>query len=420
MQRFVLTLFVASLMIVGGYTTAVAQHGHHHGHGHHHHGHHHHGYFGGGGLGYYSNFSVVSPGFGAFGIGRGPSYLSFGWDGPGLNYYYGPVGGYITPPIYSGYPGYSYFNPGYGAYGPAAAAGLPVAYPPLPPQLVNPIPVQPDVQIARPDVRLPAAAQAQIDPIPRQTNAEAKLRSLRVQTQGDEWFAKQNYLQAQARYKQAIAEAPDLAEPRFRLGYALAALGYFPQAAAEFKRGMKLDPTWPVTGDKLDTLYGKQNGMAKESMLHKAALWVQEDVRDPDRLFLMGALLHFNNDRDRSQPFLLAANQVSGSPEYVQAFLKAQARDANAGGNSPAPNAMPRQNAVVPEPLPLAPAVRPTTPAPRPQFSPPQVARPQYAPRPEKPVVTAPPAAASEQSGPLLIAPQSTPPAAEDDSADER
>lgn len=396
MQRFHCVRFLGALSLtvlasLGVSGTAAAQHGHGHGGHHHHHG----GYggFGGyGGYGAYGGFSIVSPGFGAF---YGPGYASYGWGGSGLNYYRGPIGGYITPPVYSGYPGYSYFNPGFGLYGPAGAAGLPVAYPTLPP--TPPFPSAPVIgpPVAGAIPRVPVG-QAQVDPVPRQTNAEAKMRSLRVQAQGDEWFQKQNFLQAQSRYKQAIAEAPDRAEPHFRLGFSLAALGYYAQAAAEFKRGMSIDPRSPETGEKLDRLYGDRNGMAKTAMLTKAALWVQEDVRDPDRLFVMGVLLHFNDDPARSQPFLKAASQVTGSADYVQAFLRAQAQ-----GPVPGPDAAPVATPdAAPVPLPDADD--------KPVSAPVAVLRaPRLPPR-----ATVPPAAAAEEeeSGPVLIVPGSNTP----------
>jgi hypothetical protein len=56
------------------------------------------------------------------------------------------------------------------------------------------------------------------------------------------------------------------------------------------------------------------------------AAWVREDIRDPSRLFLMGVLLHFNDDPDKSRTFFEAASALAPEPMYAQAFLEAEDR----------------------------------------------------------------------------------------------
>ncbi|HEY2249629.1 MAG TPA: hypothetical protein VGH74_01165, partial [Planctomycetaceae bacterium] len=163
------------------------------------------------------------------------------------------------------------------------------------------------------------------------TTTDALRRSIRYQAQGDEWFGKQNYLQAYGHYKDAISAAPLRPEPHFRKAMALVATTNYSLAVEEMKRSMRLDPTWPQTGPQLDALFGADNLLSKNAVLHKVAAWVREDIRDPDRLFLMGVLLHFNDDVDKSHTFFEAASALSPVPMYAQAFLDAEDGEHAAG-----------------------------------------------------------------------------------------
>jgi hypothetical protein len=272
------------------------------------------------------------------------SNMGFG----GLNWFYGPLGGYtpyVTPYGYTTY-GYPNFGPYY-SYVPLAPVtrqtrpywigGNPFANgqgqagngaglnrPAAPQQL----PAQP--------------AQVNVPVVPKANSNDALRRSVRLQGVGDEYFAKQDYLQAYANYKQALSVAPSRIEPRFRMALALAATTHYGQAVDEMKRGLRMNPDWPRTGASLDELFGEDNILAKNAVLHKVATWVREDIRDPDRLFLIGVLLHFNDDGDKSHQFFEAASALSPIPTYAQAFLDAEdaaaevrpadARGANAGG----------------------------------------------------------------------------------------
>ncbi len=295
------------------------------------------------------------------------SNLGFG----GLNYYYGPIGGY-TPYISTPYATTSYGYPNFGPY---------YSYIPMAPVLRQRRPFLTDptlfddaaIEAAKQQA---AAAQPQPPPQPRQTNAkifgkqpspDALRRSLRYQAQGDEWFAKSNYLQAYGHYKDAVKAAPGRAEPRFRMALALAATTNYSLAVDEIKRAMKIDSDWPLRGASLDELWGADNILSKNAVLHKLAAWVREDIRDPDRLFLMGVFLHFNDDTDKSHTFFEAAYELSPNPVYAQAFLEAEdGLRANRPAEEPRPSP-PDDDAAAPQPpvpalLPKLPAA-PTTPA---------------------------------------------------------
>jgi tetratricopeptide (TPR) repeat protein len=296
------------------------------------------------------------------------SNLGFG----GLNYYYGPIGGY-TPYISTPYANTSYGYPNFGPY---------YSYVPLAPVLRQRRPFVTD-QTLFDDAAIAAAKQQaaapqpQPAPQPRQTNAkifgkepspDELRRSIRYQALGDEWFAKSNYLQAYGHYKDAVKNAPGRAEPRFRMAMALAATTNYSLAVDEIKRAMKIDPDWPMKGASLDQLWGADNNLSKNAVLHKLAAWVREDIRDPDRLFLMGVFLHFNDETDKSHTFFETAYELSPNPMYAQAFLEAEdGLRANRPAETPRPNP-PDDDAVGPQPpapalLPKRPAAAPAAPA---------------------------------------------------------
>jgi hypothetical protein len=128
------------------------------------------------------------------------------------------------------------------------------------------------------------------------------------------------YAQAHAAYRQAGRYAQERAIPRFRSGMALMAMNRFPEALGELKRGLQIDPTWPETGEALDAIYGVHT-LAKLSMKHRVANWVRRDVRDPDRLFLLGVVLHFDLD-ERAGAVFESALRLGGRGEHLTAFLR--------------------------------------------------------------------------------------------------
>lgn len=309
------------------------------------------------GYGYRSGYS--SYGFPGFGYSRF-GYSGYGYGGFG--YYNGPVGGYGNPyaPYGYGYPPYGYPN-----YGPN------YTYIPAAPVVIQPNPVwpgqnpfdNPAIQEWLPQPGAGAVPNQQPVPQPPQenpavilkpSNGEARRSAVRLQAQGDEWFQKHNFIQAYARYKQAAAATPDLAEPRLRMALALAAMNDFSLAATELKRALRIDPTLPATADRLDILYGEGGGIAKNSLLHKLQEWVREDIRDPDRLFVIGAILYLDDDVDHATPFLQAAAKLAGSPSHVQAFLRPVVQ---AGAQGVPQRVVPAVRPPAPEIDKLAPAV---------------------------------------------------------------
>ncbi|MCH9654858.1 MAG: hypothetical protein K0U86_00110 [Planctomycetes bacterium] len=152
----------------------------------------------------------------------------------------------------------------------------------------------------------------------------ARELSLRNQVKGDEYFKKQDYRRAYDRYKLAASLTKDIATPHFKKGFALVALKQYKRAAFEFKQGLILDPSWPVTGESLTALYGVDNVIAKDSLLHQVAEWVKEDIRDPERLFVFGVVLHFNGQVEQATDVIRTAARLAGRGDHFLAFLDPQ------------------------------------------------------------------------------------------------
>jgi hypothetical protein len=278
--------------------------------------------------------SIGLPGYGAIGGGYVQpitQYPPFGVTSiGGLNIGYGAVGGYLPYGVYAngpwtpgavGYyqpvgpaPGYIPADPNWNAAGPF---NNPVIQEWLP---ENQRAAAVDAQARQ--AAIPQAVQPRvIEPQPRVSNLEAKRRSIKFEALGDEAFNRRDWADAYARYKQAVEQAPDRLPARSKLAYTMTLQGAFSLAATEFKRIATQDPDWPVTGVSLEQAYGPNSELMRASVMQRVSAWVREDIRDPDRLFLLGALLHFNKESDKGAEFLRMAAQLTQGAPYVMAFF---------------------------------------------------------------------------------------------------
>ncbi|QDU49999.1 tetratricopeptide repeat protein [Gimesia panareensis] len=457
-MRYILILSAACLFV--GYSNpAEAQH-HHGAHGHYHsyhgHGHSYPRYYG-------SNWA--SPGWSVSG-NNGSVYFNFAFPGntyygnPWGPYFYNRFGYYSTNAFVAGNPvlspygyslnGFSPILPGQGFSPPTVYpySNVPGTLPLTNPGTVSNQPlnnaVQQDLQRWNdPDWRPEPSRKIQKYIVP--STRHARELSLRNQVKGDEYFQKLDYRRAYERYKFAASLAKDVATPHFKKGFALVALKQYDRAAYEFKQGLVLDPNWPVTGESLTELFGPENAIARDSMVHQVAEWVKEDIRDPERLFVFGVMLHFNGQTEQAHDVIETAARLAGRGDHFLAFLdpkvqqagqqKIQQKNQIVGGHvvnpahtrppafekksQPQPVAQPlgpKRTAPISGPLPPPPAVKQPAasqpkhgkpvPKPLPQINnlglPPL---PQAAGTPGAPLIPAPEPAKSQQT-PLLIPPK--------------
>jgi hypothetical protein len=88
----------------------------------------------------------------------------------------------------------------------------------------------------------------------------------------------------------------------------------------EFKRSLDLDPTLPQSGETFSTIFGADSKVMQSQVIPVVSDWAREDLRDTDRLFLLGLLLHFDED-PRGSEIMEAALRTPGANDYFLAFV---------------------------------------------------------------------------------------------------
>ncbi len=170
---------------------------------------------------------------------------------------------------------------------------------------------------------VPRAPVAAIPPRPGLADAgqKAAMSAWKYVGFGDALFADRKYSDAYIRYRKAARAAPEVADIYFRQGYALLAMGHYDLAAKALKRGLEINPAWALSDFDPDEFYG---GDVAAKASHLAALSQAEtkDPRNPDLLFLLGVLLHFDGQAGKAIPYFERAAQLNvGNDDHIEAFL---------------------------------------------------------------------------------------------------
>lgn len=301
----------------------------------------------------YSTYGSHSRGRHFHGPALAPGYGYHGYSG--LSYGVGcynqfpfGIGHSSYSSVYYGVPGFSvgYSAPLFGNYGFGGGYGYSGWGAPIysaPPIFVNPQPAMPELpQWMLDEAHVDNNRGEQIKPISQThrsliqpSTPEALLRSVRLQAAGDRLFANLDYLAAGKTYAKSVQAAPDRPEPYVRLAMAKAARGDFRTAVAFLKQMTDVDPKYPSRADSLDQLFGPQNGISKLQLKQRVADWTKVDVRDTDRIFLLGIVLFLDGD-ERFRTLLDTALKLDGEQLYLRAFLDAEpARDKTAPAPTP-------------------------------------------------------------------------------------
>lgn len=315
-------------------------------------------------MGYGSGFSVSSGGFssGYYRSGfYGAGYSPWGWTPSVYPVYSGVIVQQTTMPI-----DLTIVNAN---RDPAFARPRVVVVDPFQPKQRNMLDVVQQHAERRENLPLPADESTVARTVSGSSRA-GRERSKKFQAEGDHWLHEGQNIKAYLRYLEAQREAEDRGEVYFRQAFVLVAMGRYSHAVSKLKRGLQIDPQSARTGQTLDAVYGVENVDHKVDYLQRVADWANADVRDPDRLFLMGVLLHFDED-SRASEFLNAAGTLSGRGQHIQAFLQAP--------GSP-PKEAPIAAAAKRRDLPPPPAPRDEPPVPIEEVRQPQLVKPQPAP----------------------------------------
>ncbi len=156
--------------------------------------------------------------------------------------------------------------------------------------------------------------------VERGTNSQAVTRAWKLIAFGDARFARQEYSDANQRYRDASRTAPQLADAWFRQGFAMIAIGRYDLAVAAIRRGLKLNPNWAKSDFNLKELYGPDDAIknAHRDALAEAA---EANPNDADLLFLLGVHLYFDGQIDRAKKFFARAKEFAGvDADHLNAF----------------------------------------------------------------------------------------------------
>jgi tetratricopeptide (TPR) repeat protein len=246
-------------------------------------------------------------------------------------------------------------------------------------------------------------------PVLKPSTPEQQQRSLRHMATADQQFKIGHYAGAALEYRRAIADAEDLPDNYFGLGFALAAQGRYDEAVQQWKYGLMLDSSWPTRGQSLKQLFGENNQLEKQALLNRASDYVRQDPRDPNRIFLLGVIVYFDGDHANARTLFESATRVAGNEQWLTAFLGTD-KDQNVAAAPAAKTPLPA--GITPQAKPVPPAVEPNNDAPVPPPPPANVQRPR---------TSAPPSALTPQDAqPVPKREQSSNPPAQETAPQEK
>jgi hypothetical protein len=237
--------------------------------------------------------------------------------------------------------GYGCFDPGcfdpglyhWGLYDPGAFGLAPIVFPPtivvrVPAAIARP----PAAQVAVRDVPLPPGVVVPriVDPaaeirrradVLKPSTPVGRGRADRLVSSGDTAFADQIYARATARYREAIARAPDYSEPHFRLAHAYVATRQYNLALTSSLLALELAGSSRRDGFSLAELYrgNKFSRRKHDAQLLDAAL---REPEDGGLQFLIGLTLHYGGNPLKARDHFREAARLSGPQQtYVRHFL---------------------------------------------------------------------------------------------------
>ncbi|NNJ24158.1 hypothetical protein [Alienimonas chondri] len=253
-------------------------------------------------------------GYGGYGYGLGNNYLGYpAYGGRYTNYGGNPNAFTMGPHRNSG----AGFNSGFNG------AGLDVAGPAVGPLGAGPNPALDEAfreQADRWRAPIDLGDAGPLPGVPRPADERELAEALRDERAADEAFSRLDYRKALTLYRRAADVAPTRGEPLYKSAFARIALGQFAAAGEELRRAVALNPALPTTGPTLREMFGPDHSIARTAALGGVAEHARADVRDPDRLFLLGAAMHANGD-DRAREIFEAAWRLTGGRPHLRPYL---------------------------------------------------------------------------------------------------
>jgi len=153
----------------------------------------------------------------------------------------------------------------------------------------------------------------------RPSNEQQRDLANRFLSFGDRCFSSGQYRDAYFKYKEAEKAAPDVAESLFRQGFALLATKQYELAFHAFRRGLRMDPTWPKKPVFLLRLYAERQGDLRE---HLASLAEECEKRNHEGTLalLLGIMLFCADRAVDAREFFEIARSSPTSAELAALF----------------------------------------------------------------------------------------------------
>ena len=153
------------------------------------------------------------------------------------------------------------------------------------------------------------------------TSPDAQIKSIKFQSQGDQYLQKGQYRQATIKYQLAQAAAYDRPAPYYHHVVALMLDKKYGDAVDKLKEAVSTDPGAFIEQRTLTKILGDENKARKQFLLEELMSWVKQDIRDPKRLLLMGFTLRLDNKDEQAKPFLETAGRLGGMNSTLSALL---------------------------------------------------------------------------------------------------
>jgi tetratricopeptide (TPR) repeat protein len=163
-----------------------------------------------------------------------------------------------------------------------------------------------------------AAAQAPAAP-PKLSNPTARARAWKFVDYGDRQFKRGDYRQAVERYRKAQAQAPDVADIYFRLGFAEMGSGKYAEAVSAIRDGLQLKPDWPNSGFVLEELY--PTAETKREVFRQLHAYLDQNPNDADAQYLLAVLQYFDGQSEAAEVRFRRVVELTGVDTHARAFL---------------------------------------------------------------------------------------------------
>ncbi len=162
--------------------------------------------------------------------------------------------------------------------------------------------------------------QRRVDVLRRST-PEGRDRADRLLAQGDALFALQRFSAASAKYRDAMAKAPDYPKPHFRLAHCSIATASFDLALTHSLMALELAGSAERVNFSLDELY-RGNELTKQSHFERLQDAILREPNDGGLVFLLALTLHYDDRPWEARQQFIASQAMPGAHQaYVHLFL---------------------------------------------------------------------------------------------------